>query len=487
MPGKKRKSSVPKGHKVQRLPPGPVPETYLLGELVPTAGIGGHMMGVGPVTYYPGGTKGRARRGRVNPITGWTLEEVDRVNETAALSKGDRFLTIGLDPFVPGNYYAVIQDSTQARKHELTYEAKSLSDAVHRAVAWAEEQMKSRKPRQNKGTPPKAKWISKAITRPGKLGGKGFLSKPRDTQKKILRKCVDHYGYRSCLGSVMILERIPATQSKYGRTLATLRRFLVKDYGGPGSFGPQANPHQFTMVPEITGCPVCQIKTNAEFRKLLENPTLAERWEALKEGYRAGAKTYQQRVSLAKQTAALKKKLPKLTKSPFQRTGGVLTWTDEYGTVPVEVNLSTDFGVKEKYLSVNEIFPDGSYGNEIAKIFPDDEEWESGWYHVKRKHKKKDMSAANKLSSMKKKMAAATAFGGGARKKSKKKKAKKKSKKNPSRAERAAIGGGAGALLLGPVGALAGGYLGVKTAKKKSKKKARKNPRDVLRRAMRGT
>lgn len=85
--------------------------------------------------------------------------------------------------------------------------------------------------------PETKKWLSKAITRKGKLGGAGFLSKPVDTQKKILDRCVAQYGYRSCLGSVMVLERIPKTEAKYGPRLKTLRSWMVKTYGDPGVFG----------------------------------------------------------------------------------------------------------------------------------------------------------------------------------------------------------------------------------------------------------
>jgi hypothetical protein len=63
---------------------------------------------------------------------------------------------------------------------------------------------------------------------------------------------------------------------------------------------------------------------------------------------------------------------------------------------------------------------------------------------------------------------------------------------NPTSAETAALGAGAGALLLGPVGALAGGYLGVREGKKRKKAKKARTPNPtkrsgVLRRLMRGT
>lgn len=60
---------------------------------------------------------------------------------------------------------------------------------------------------------------------------------------------------------------------------------------------------------------------------------------------------------------------------------------------------------------------------------------------------------------------------------------------NPSKsAEYGALGAGAGALLLGPVGAVAGGYFGAREGTKK-KRKPKKNPdsRRILRNAMKGT
>lgn len=64
--------------------------------------------------------------------------------------------------------------------------------------------------------------------------------------------------------------------------------------------------------------------------------------------------------------------------------------------------------------------------------------------------------------------------------------------RNPSEAEGAGLGAGAGALLLGPIGAVAGGFMGAKATRKK--KKSKKNPThtkkkrsSVMRRLMRGT
>lgn len=91
------------------------------------------------------------------------------------------------------------------------------------------------------------------IKRPGKLGGRGFLSKSRVEQEGLLDKCVHRYGYRSCLGSVMVLERNNAIRREYKDVLESLREHLVRRYGGEGSFGPRINPDpgQWHLVPEL--------------------------------------------------------------------------------------------------------------------------------------------------------------------------------------------------------------------------------------------
>jgi len=77
------------------------------------------------------------------------------------------------------------------------------------------------------------------IKHEGKLGGPGFLSKPDRTQKALLNKAVKKWGYRSTLGSIMVLERNRKINRHYGKKLTELRHWLVKKYGGPGSFGPR--------------------------------------------------------------------------------------------------------------------------------------------------------------------------------------------------------------------------------------------------------
>lgn len=85
------------------------------------------------------------------------------------------------------------------------------------------------------------------IKRKGKLG-QGFLTTMTTAErKKALDRCVKNYGYRSCLGSIMVLERArtgPRGEGvgvgvKYASKLKSAREYLVKTYGGPGSFGPR--------------------------------------------------------------------------------------------------------------------------------------------------------------------------------------------------------------------------------------------------------
>lgn len=74
-----------------------------------------------------------------------------------------------------------------------------------------------------------ARWIQHAIRHPGKLGGAGFLDRPLREQQQILDACVDEYGARSCMGSIMLLERIqPAGRRE---RLAELHRYLSQHPG----------------------------------------------------------------------------------------------------------------------------------------------------------------------------------------------------------------------------------------------------------------
>lgn len=79
------------------------------------------------------------------------------------------------------------------------------------------------------------------IQREGKLGGPGYTSKSAKERHKILDKCVKQYGYRSCLGSIMVLLRDSEISSKVRKKLDSDKKYLEKNYGGPGSFGPRSN------------------------------------------------------------------------------------------------------------------------------------------------------------------------------------------------------------------------------------------------------
>ena len=91
-----------------------------------------------------------------------------------------------------------------------------------------------RSPSRRRKSPSKRRrsMSSQWITRPGKLGGPGFLSKSSSEQYRLLDKCVREYGYRSCLGSVMVLQRSRAINSSYGAKLNNLKNYLKRKYGG---------------------------------------------------------------------------------------------------------------------------------------------------------------------------------------------------------------------------------------------------------------
>lgn len=76
--------------------------------------------------------------------------------------------------------------------------------------------------------------------RAGKLGGPGYLSKSDAQRHQHLDNCIRQWGYRSCLGSIMVLERSRAIKDKYGAKLLKDREYLKQTYGGPGSYGPRS-------------------------------------------------------------------------------------------------------------------------------------------------------------------------------------------------------------------------------------------------------
>lgn len=75
----------------------------------------------------------------------------------------------------------------------------------------------------------------------GALGGPGFLSKPERTRHKLLAASVERDGYRTTLGRLNALEVFGKRtfSQKELDTIEADRQWLVRKFGGPGSFGPR--------------------------------------------------------------------------------------------------------------------------------------------------------------------------------------------------------------------------------------------------------
>lgn len=78
--------------------------------------------------------------------------------------------------------------------------------------------------------------------------GEGFLTTMSKKQREqALDACVGSYGYRSCIGKIMALERAKTgpygtgvgVGKKYAGKLESSRDYLRRTYGGAGSFGPR--------------------------------------------------------------------------------------------------------------------------------------------------------------------------------------------------------------------------------------------------------
>jgi hypothetical protein len=70
-------------------------------------------------------------------------------------------------------------------------------------------------------------------TRPGKLGGAGYLKKTPEARRRHLATCVRKWGYRSCLGSIQALEvwlKNRGSASDKAK-LRSDRAWLVSNYG----------------------------------------------------------------------------------------------------------------------------------------------------------------------------------------------------------------------------------------------------------------
>lgn len=74
------------------------------------------------------------------------------------------------------------------------------------------------------------------IQREGELGGPGFTKKSTPTRRRLMGKCVREYGYRSCLGKIMVLLKNSDIKPTTRRVLEADKAWLMRTYGGPGSF-----------------------------------------------------------------------------------------------------------------------------------------------------------------------------------------------------------------------------------------------------------
>ena len=77
------------------------------------------------------------------------------------------------------------------------------------------------------------------VTRPGKLGGSGYMRRPWEGvggRKRILDRCVKEYGFRSCLGSITVFKtwwrNKPSMMKKYGPIIEHDANYLRRAYGG---------------------------------------------------------------------------------------------------------------------------------------------------------------------------------------------------------------------------------------------------------------
>jgi hypothetical protein len=90
---------------------------------------------------------------------------------------------------------------------------------------------------RDRGRPGKGPKVVK-ITDKGSLGGKGFFKKSATARRRLLAKCVKDEGYRSCLGKLNALAVLGKREfpKSYLKKIEADRNWLVKKYGGKGSF-----------------------------------------------------------------------------------------------------------------------------------------------------------------------------------------------------------------------------------------------------------
>jgi hypothetical protein len=114
----------------------------------------------------------------------------------------------------------------------------------------AGEGYKANPPRKSKRPTKKEiearRYMKPLITREGKLGGPGYTKRTVAARRKILDKCVKQWGYRSCLGSLLVLLKNSAMKKTARGVITRDKNWLEKKYGGVGSFGPRKNSRMST-------------------------------------------------------------------------------------------------------------------------------------------------------------------------------------------------------------------------------------------------
>lgn len=70
------------------------------------------------------------------------------------------------------------------------------------------------------------------------LGGPGYTKKAEATRHRLLNECVKKFGYRSCLSKLQAVLISTAIKPVTRKVWTADKKWLMKKYGGPGSFGP---------------------------------------------------------------------------------------------------------------------------------------------------------------------------------------------------------------------------------------------------------
>ena len=136
----------------------------------------------------------------------------------------------GKQVWVPPTYIAAteFEIEDQGRPGVRSFGAKSAGEGYRRNKS---------KRRPTKKEIEARRYDKPLITREGKLGGPGYTGKSVRQRHKILDQCVKNFSYRSCLGSLQVLLISTEMGKSARRVIEQDKKWLMKKYGGPGSFG----------------------------------------------------------------------------------------------------------------------------------------------------------------------------------------------------------------------------------------------------------